>query len=272
MSESSGPVEVVVAGAAGRMGTILLRRVVEDPDLRLVGALEHPESEVVGQPVQNLVESGPSDITVKTELEEVVGEGRVLVDFTRPEATRTFLEVAGRTGTKLVIGTTGLEAEDHRLIEHVSEETAVVRAPNFSVGINLLLNLVQEATRTLGDGFDVEVLEMHHRFKEDAPSGTAKMLAEKVARTRHQELEEVQKIGRQGFEGERDPGEIGVSSLRGGDVVGDHTVVFAGMGERLELTHRASSRETFAAGALRSVKFLRGRNRGLYSMADVLGL
>jgi len=269
---SDSPVPVIVAGAGGRMGRTLLSLIAGDDGFRLVGALEHHESSLVGVPVQELLEDLENNLTIRSDPTDVMTEGAVLLDFTRPEATREFLDRAPRHGTKLVIGTTGLTEEDLRLIEKASEDTSLVRAPNMSVGINLLIDLVDQTTRCLGEEFDVEVVEMHHRHKEDAPSGTAKLLADRVAKSRHQELDNVKKIGREGFEGEREPGEIGISSLRGGDVVGDHKIIFAGEGERIELVHKASSRKTFARGALRAADFLLTKQRGLFSMKDVLGL
>jgi 4-hydroxy-tetrahydrodipicolinate reductase len=272
MSDFDEQVDLIIAGCGGRMGQTLLDVIAGDENLNLTGALEHEESPLIGQPVTEVEDNLDSDVTIQAEPDQVMDGHSILVDFTRPEATREFLEAARNHQAKLVIGTTGLTEEDHRLLEDVSEQTAIVRAPNMSVGINLLLDIVDQTTRCLGDDFDVEITEMHHRHKEDAPSGTANLLAERVAKSRHEDLDDVKKIGREGFEGERDPDEIGISSLRGGDVVGDHTVIFAGEGERIELTHKASSRKTFARGALRAAHFLRSRERGLFSMKEVLGL
>lgn len=272
MPEADDVVEVVLAGVEGRMGRTLLKLLADDGAFRLVGALEREGASAVGSSVADFVDGAPEDVTVGADPAEVMTEERVLVDFTRPEATRTFLETARRTGTRLVIGTTGLQKEDHRLLDAVANETALVQAPNMSVGVNLLLSLIERTTRTLGEAFDVEIVEMHHRHKEDAPSGTASLLADRVAAVRHQDADQVTRIGREGFVGERSREEIGLASLRGGDVVGDHTVMFAGPGERLELTHRASSRETFARGALRAVRFVSDRTSGRYNMRDVLGL
>jgi len=272
MSSQSQEIPVVIAGCNGRMGQTLLRMVSESDDFTLAGALEHDESPVLGAPASKVEEHAPESVVVQSDPVAVFDSDRVVIDFTRPEATREFLNEARKTESKLVIGTTGLTDDDFRLLEEVSEQTSIVQAPNMSVGINLLLDLIDQTTKCLGDDFDVEILEMHHRYKEDAPSGTANLLADRVARSRHDRLEDVKKIGREGFEGERSPEEIGISSLRGGDVVGDHTVMFAGEGERIELTHKASSRQTFARGALRAARFLQGESRGLFSMKEVLGL
>lgn len=263
--------KVTISGAAGRMGRTLVALTDEDEELELEGALEHEGHETVGLSVSSFTDAD-SDLTVSDDPASVLESTDVLVDFTHPDATERFLGIARETGTRMVIGTTGLNDEQTDLLESVAGETPVVKAPNMSVGVNLLANLVEDATETLGDGFDAEVLEMHHRHKEDAPSGTANMLAETIADTRNLELENVRVDGRKGFVGERSPEEIGVAALRGGDVVGDHTVILAGEGERIELTHKASSRETFARGALRAAKFLRDQTSGLHSMKDVLGL
>lgn len=269
MTTSKQP--IVISGAAGRMGKTLLKLVAEDDALELAGALEHGDSPHVDEPADELVD-GAGDVTVSDSPEAVLSDEVTLIDFTRPPATREFLTLARERGTRMVIGTTGFTDEDLELIRATGEETSVVKAPNMSVGINLLAELVAEATRVLGEGFDAEVLEMHHRHKEDAPSGTANMLAETIAAVRDQDLDEVRTDGREGFVGERPADEIGIAALRGGDVVGDHTVMLAGEGERIELTHRASSRETFGRGALRAAKFLADRETGLYGMKDVLGL
>lgn len=272
MSNSEETISVVVAGCNGRMGRTLLTMIAEDDDFELSGALEHDDSPLIGVPASEIYEQSSSSVVVTSDPASVIDSGDILVDFTRPEATREFLQIAREENAKLVVGTTGLTDDDHRLLEKVSEQTSIVQAPNMSVGINLLLDLIDQTTKCLGEEFDVEVLEMHHRYKEDAPSGTANLLAKQVARSRHEDLEDVKKIGREGFEGERPSNEIGISSLRGGDVVGDHTVIFAGEGERIELTHKASSRQTFARGALRAARFLQSREHGLFSMKEVLGL
>ena len=272
MSNEHPIIPVVVAGCNGRMGKVLMRMVSESDDFMLAGALEHENSPVLGAPAKEVEEHASESVTVQSDPAAVFNSDRIVIDFTRPEATREFLNEALNTETKLVIGTTGLSQDDFRLLEEVSEQTSIVQAPNMSVGINLLLDLIDQTTKCLGDDFDVEILEMHHRHKEDAPSGTADLLADRVARARHDQLKNVKKIGREGFEGERPPEEIGISSVRGGDVVGDHTVMFAGEGERIELTHKASSRQTFARGALRAARFLEGESRGLFSMKEVLGL
>lgn len=265
------PIRTTIAGAAGRMGRILIRLTDQDDQLTLAGALEQQGSEFLGRPVSDVADT-ESSVRITDKIEDKLESTEVLVDFTRPDATETFLKLARETHTRLVIGTTGLDNRQTELLKAVAQEVAVVKAPNMSVGINLLVKLVEEATRTLGNSFDAEVLEMHHRGKTDAPSGTAYLLAEAVAGTRRQSLEDVKTIGREGFTGERSEEEIGIASIRGGDVVGDHTVILAGEGERVELTHRASSRETFGNGAVRAVKFVAEQASGLYTMEEVLDL
>ncbi len=271
-SKAQKTLDLVISGAAGRMGRTLLQIIGESSNLRLAGALEKSDSKQIGEPVSSVVGSLETKLELSSAPETVLSEEKILIDFTRPEATEKLVETAHQTHTPAVIGTTGLSSEIEQKIETLSQDVPVVKAANMSVGINLLLNLVGEATQSLGPDYDVEIMEMHHRFKEDAPSGTANMLANKVAETRDQQLDEVSCSGRKGFTGERDSDEIGVMSLRGGDVVGDHSVIFAGIGERLKLTHKASSRETFARGALRAAKFISTASPGLYDMQDVLGL
>lgn len=253
------------------MGSTLLRLTENDNQLELAGALEHNDHDTIGTPVSEVADvDGSFDIS--DDVNDVLSESDVLIDFTHPSATEEFLQEAKQTDTAIVIGTTGLNEEQTKLLNNVSDQCPIVKAPNMSVGVNLLANLVAEATETLGEDFNAEVIEMHHRHKTDAPSGTARMLAETVADTRNLDLDKVKEIGREGFTGERTQEEIGIASLRGGDVVGDHTVILAGEGERVELTHKASSRETFARGALRSAKFIHDQQPDLYSMQDVLDL
>lgn len=268
---SNSTLRTTITGAAGRMGRTLLELTAADPNLELVGAIEREGNDAIGVDVSAFSDA-ETDVKLSDDAHGAFEKSDVVVDFTRPDATEQFLEVASETNTSMVIGTTGLNDEQTGKLESVSQEIPIVKAPNMSVGINLLANLVAEATETLGEDFDTEVLEMHHRHKEDAPSGTANMLAETIADVRDLDLENVRADGRKGFVGERSPEEIGIAALRGGDVVGDHTVILAGEGERIELTHKASSRETFARGALRAAKFLQDQDPDLYSMKDVLNL
>jgi 4-hydroxy-tetrahydrodipicolinate reductase len=268
---SNEPINVTITGAAGRMGKTLVRLTEEDDRLHLQGALEHPEADAIDTPVSEVI-GVDSEVTITDRVQPTFSKSDVVIDFTRPDATEEFLRTARKTGTRLVIGTTGLDDQQEELLQEVAESIAVVKAPNMSVGVNLLAQLVREATDVLGKEFDAEIMEMHHRHKEDAPSGTAMLLAEAIADVRDVDLESAKQIGREGFIGERTMEEIGIVSLRGGDVVGDHTVTLAGEGERIELTHKASSRETFARGGLRAAKYVNGKSDGLFSMKDVLGL
>ena len=259
-------VKLAVTGAAGRMGSLIAKLSLKDKDLKLVGVTERPDSDLIGKEFSPGVRFYPS-------ISEIPERPDVVIDFTTPEATEKLLKEAREIGVALVIGTTGFSEEQKKLIEETAKSIPVVFSPNMSLGVNLLFKLVAEAVKALKDkGYDVEIFEIHHRFKKDAPSGTALRLAEIVAENLGVELEEVAVYGRRGIVGERRPNEIGVLSARMGDVVGDHTVFFATQGERLELTHRATSRETFARGAITAAKWVTGREPGLYTMFDVLGI
>ena len=213
-----------------------------------------------------------SGVKVTDNIDDALKGADLLVDFTRPEASLMYLAACQRHHVKMIIGTTGFSAEEKLQIEAASKNIAIVFAPNTSVGVSLLINLVQAAAKVLNEGYDIEIIEAHHRFKVDAPSGTALRLGEAAASALGHNLDECAVYGREGVTGERDPSTIGFATVRGGDVVGDHTVLFAGIGERVELTHKASSRATFASGALRAAKFLSGKSAGLFDMQDVLGL
>lgn len=260
------PVRVVLCGATGRMGTTLARLIANDAGVELLGGVGRiPEKGCdIGCPVVDTPEgAGPW-----------LREADVLVDFSSPELLRRVLEGHGETlsGTALVVGTTGLGAEEERLLSAQAARSPVLTAANFSVGVNLLLSLVEQAARVLGPEYDVEVVEAHHRRKVDAPSGTALALGEAVARGRRVELDAVRRDGRSGRPGARPAGEIGFHALRGGDVVGEHRVLYVGERERVELAHLAQDRALFAEGALRAARWVAGRPAGRYSMRDVLGL
>ncbi len=262
---------VAVAGAAGRMGRRLVAGVHADPALTLAGATEHPDGPHLGADAGELVGVGACGVPVLASVAEALAGARVLVDFTTPEATLAALEVAAETGVSAVVGTTGWTDADRARLETLARRVPLVLAPNFSVGIHLLTRLVGDAVRLLGPGFDVEVVELHHRHKADAPSGTALHLAEAAAAARGQELADVARLAREGRPGPRTDEEIGLQALRGGDATGEHTVYLLGAGERLELTHRTGSRDAFVTGALRAARWVVGRPPGLYSLGDVLG-
>lgn len=263
---------IIVVGAAGRMGQMILECAgsSEEP-FQLVAALERPEHPAIGKELNTLLVSAPEGLKLTDQLPSWVPPGTVLIDFTVPQSTMSLLDWVESTGNGIIIATTGFNPEERARIERAAQKAPILFSPNMSVGVNVLFKLVAEATKLLGPAFDVEITEMHHRFKKDAPSGTARGLLEVVLEARQDTIPDV-RHGREGFPGARTSKEIGMHSIRGGDVVGDHTVYFSGLGERVELTHRASTRETFARGALRAANWLTGREPGLYSMKDVLGL
>jgi 4-hydroxy-tetrahydrodipicolinate reductase len=265
------PLKVVIAGCSGRMGRALLEGVFDDADLVLHGALDRAENPQLGHDAGEQLGKATS-VKVTDDIDAALKGADVLVDFTRPEASMVYLAACQKHQVKMVIGTTGFSAEQKQAIEAAAKNISIVFAPNMSVGVTLLINLVEQAAKVLSDGYDIEVVEMHHRHKVDAPSGTALRLGEAAAKGLGQDLKDCAIYAREGVTGEREAGKIGFATLRGGDVVGDHTVVLAGIGERVELTHKASSRATFALGALRAAKYLSNKNTGLFDMRDVLSL
>lgn len=262
--------KVVVAGVSGRMGHALLEGIFADAGLQLHAALDRAESAMIGRDAGEQF-GKVSGVRITSDIHAALNGADVLIDFTRPEASMQYLQVCQQTNVKLVIGTTGFSDAEKASIEAASQKIGIVFAPNMSVGVTLLINLVEQAARILNEGYDIEVVEMHHRHKVDAPSGTALRLGEAAAKGIDKALKDCAVYAREGVTGEREAGSIGFATLRGGDVVGDHTVVLAGTGERVELTHKASSRATFAQGALRAAKFLASSQSGLFDMRDVLG-
>lgn len=265
------PLKVVIAGCSGRMGHALLEGVFADVELILHGALDRADNVHLGRDAGEQF-GRVSGVKVVADIDVALNGADVLVDFTRPEASMLYLAACQKHKVKMIIGTTGFSTEEKQKIEAAAKEIAIVFAPNMSVGVTLLINLVEQAARVLNEGYDIEVVEMHHRHKVDAPSGTALRLGEAAAHGLGQDLKDCAVYAREGVTGEREAGKIGFATMRGGDVVGDHTVVLAGIGERVELTHKASSRATFALGALRAAKYLAAKDSGLYDMRDVLGL
>ena len=263
--------KVVIAGCTGRMGHALLDGVIADRDLALHAALDRADSPLLGRDAGEPL-GKVTGVTVSHDIAAALQGADVLIDFTRPDASLQYLAACRHAGVSLVIGTTGFSAEQKAEIETASRDIAIVFAPNMSVGVTLLISLVQAAAKVLAEGYDIEIIEAHHRHKVDAPSGTALRLGEAAASALGHSLAECAVYGREGVTGERNANTIGFATVRGGDVVGDHTVLFAGTGERVELTHKASSRATFALGALRAAKYLAGKAAGLYDMQDVLGL
>lgn len=262
--------KVVIAGVSGRMGHALLEGVFADQGLQLHAALDRAESPLIGRDAGEQF-GKLSRVMITSDLDAALVGADVLVDFTRPEATMNYLEACLKANVHMVIGTTGFNDAQKQTIADAANQIGIVFAPNMSVGVTLLINLVEQAARVLSEGYDIEVVEMHHRYKVDAPSGTALRLGEAAANGIGRSLSDCAVYAREGVTGEREGGTIGFATMRGGDVVGDHTVVLAGVGERVELTHKASSRATFALGALRAAKYLAQRSTGLYDMRDVLG-
>ncbi len=264
--------KIGIVGAAGRMGRMLIAEVLGVEGCQLAGGTEPPGSGVLGQDLGLLIGAAEQGLSIGDDTGALFKASDAVVDFTHPDATAAHAALSGETGVALIVGTTGLEAQHMEALGRVAAKAAVVQAANMSVGVNLLLGLTEQVASALGDDYDIEIAEMHHRHKVDAPSGTALALGAAAAKGRGVNLEDVSDRGRDGEAGPRIAGDIGFSVIRGGDVAGDHTVIFAGHGERVELTHKAGSREIFARGAIRAALWTEGRAPGLYSMRDVLGL
>jgi len=266
------PLKLGILGCSGRMGRMLMAGALADPAFRLVGGVDRADSPAIGQDLGTLAGALPLGLSAGSDLEALLAEADTVIDFTAPAATVANAAAAATAGTALVVGTTGLSAQQVDALRQAAERVAVVFAPNMSLGVTLLAALVRQAAARLGDDWDIEIVEMHHRHKVDAPSGTALGLGRAAAEGRGIDLEANAIRQRDGHTGARPRGPIGFATLRGGDVVGDHSVIFAAEGERLELTHKASSRAVFARGALRAALWTRGRGPGLYDMNDVLDL
>lgn len=261
---------VAVAGAGGRMGRMLIEATLRAAEARLVAALEHPGAPAVGKDAGELVGS-PCGVSISTDYDEAIMRADCLIDFTRPEGTLAHLASCRRHGVAIVIGTTGFDAAGKSAIAAAAEQIPVVFAPNMSVGVNVVFRLLELAAQALNTDYDVEIVEAHHRYKVDAPSGTALRMGEIVAAARGRDLGTCAVYGRHGVTGERAESTIGFATVRGGDIVGDHTAMFCGFGERVEIGHRASSRLPYALGSLRAARFLKGKKNGLFDMQDVLG-
>lgn len=264
--------KIAVMGAAGRMGQELVRAVLSTPGCELSGATEANNSSMIGQDIGKLTGLDPIGIAVSSNASAVIQQADAILDFTGPKATVAFAGYAADHGTVHVIGTTGFLAEDESAIAEAAKRTSIVKAGNMSLGVNLLAALTQRVAAALDEAFDIEIVEMHHRHKVDAPSGTALMLGRSAADGRDIDLEKRSVRSRDGHTGPRRSGDIGFATLRGGSVVGDHTVIFAGDGERIELTHKAADRGIFARGAVRAALWAKDRPPGLYAMTDVLGI
>ena len=267
---NSKKTRIAISGASGRMGKMLIESVMADPACELSAALDIAESPMIGRDAGEFM-GKQTGVFITANL-NTLSTTDVLIDFTRPEATVRYLAACQQYGAHAVIGTTGFDASGLASIQAFSKHQATVFAPNMSVGVNITLRLLETAGQFLSEGFDIEVIEAHHRHKVDAPSGTALKMGEVIADALGRDLKQVGVFAREGVTGERDPSSIGFATIRGGDIVGDHTVLFAGIGERIEITHKSSSRVTYAHGSLRAARFLREQSSGLFDMQDVLGL
>ncbi|WP_434356743.1 4-hydroxy-tetrahydrodipicolinate reductase [Parasalinivibrio latis] len=265
-------VRIAIAGAAGRMGRNLIQACQQIEGATLAAATERPESSLIGADAGELAGVGNLGVAVVYDFRKVVEDFDVIIDFTAPAATLANIEICKQYGKKIVIGTTGFTEEQKDLISKAAEDIGIVMAPNYSVGVNLVFKLLEKAAKVMGDYCDIEVVEAHHRHKVDAPSGTALGMGEAIAGAMGKDLNDVAVYAREGITGERTKGEIGFATIRAGDIVGEHTAMFADIGERVEITHKASSRMTFANGAVRAAVWLSGKDSGFYTMQDVLGL
>lgn len=263
---------IAITGAAGRMGKTLIEACQQADDCMLSAAIERPGISLIGADAGEVSGVGRLDVQLVDDIASVLNDFDVLIDFTSIESTLHNLQVCKDNKKHIIIGTTGFSDEQKALIREAAQQTAVVFAPNMSVGVNLCLKLLEMAASVLNEDYDIEVIEAHHRHKVDAPSGTALRMGEVVAQTLGRDLKDCAVYGREGHTGPRDPQSIGFETIRAGDVVGEHTVMFATEGERVEITHKASSRMTFAKGAIRAARWLKGKDKGLYDMQDVLGL
>jgi 4-hydroxy-tetrahydrodipicolinate reductase len=262
---------IAIAGASGRMGHMLIEAVAAADDMVLTGALDVAGSPAIGQDAMAFLGKA-SGVGVTADLGAGLADADVLIDFTRPAGTLAHAAACRERGVKMVVGTTGFSDEQKAVLAGHAQHVPIVLAPNMSVGVNVVLKLLDVAARSLSHGYDIEIVEAHHRHKVDAPSGTALAMGEVVAKALGRDLKDCAVYAREGVTGERDPSTIGFATIRGGDIVGDHTVLFAGTGERIEITHRSASRATYVQGSLRAARFVAGQTRGLFGMNDVLGL
>lgn len=260
-----------IVGAGGRMGRMLIEATLKDPQVVLGAVFDQPGSPMVGRNAGELV-GMDCNVLVTDDVAAGLKQVDCLIDFTRPQGTLVHLELCRQAGVGIIIGTTGFEPEGKEAIAAAAREIPIVFAPNMAVGVNLVFKLLDTAARILNQGYDIEIVEAHHRMKIDAPSGTALRMGEVLASALERDLKDCAVYGREGVTGERDPSTIGFATVRGGDIVGDHTVMFCGLGERVEITHKASNRLPYAQGSLRAARFIAGRQSGLFDMQDVLGL
>jgi len=265
-------IKVAVAGAAGRMGKRITTLCLRHKEINLVGAFERKGHEKVGNDIGVIIGEALTGIKLSDDIKELIHKTDVLIDFTTPTSTLHNLKVVAEYNKAIVIGTTGFNNEEYKQIESLTKNVPCVIAPNMSVGINLLLSVLRDIAKIIGEDYDIEIIEAHHRMKKDAPSGTALKMAQVIAESLGRNLEEVAVYSRKGLIGERSKKEIGIQSIRAGDIIGEHTVIFGGIGERIEITHKVSSRDTFAAGAIKAALWIYEKSPGLYDMLDVLNL
>jgi 4-hydroxy-tetrahydrodipicolinate reductase len=265
-------VNAIVVGAAGRMGRMVINAIRNSDGIQCTGAVEVPSNSAVGKDAGVVAGLGELKVRIEADLQSVIKKGDVVIDFTAAEASLKNMEMAAQHHKAMVVGSTGFSAQQMEKVKQLVKEFPCVLAPNMSVGVNLMFKIVEEMARILGDDYDCEIVEAHHRMKKDAPSGTALRLGEVIAESLGRKLADVGVYGRKGLIGERSKKEIGMQVIRAGDIVGEHTVIFGGMGERIEVTHRAHTRDTFAQGAVRAAKWVVNQKPGLYDMGDVLGL
>lgn len=266
-------VKALVCGAAGRMGSLIIRAIQDSKGIELGGALERSGHRSLGEDAGVMAGIGATGVRITDRWEEIIDQADVIIDFTSPESTRNMVLAAQKHHKSMVIGTTALPEDTLSEIRKLAEHVPVVQSPNMSVGVNLLFALLPQVAQILGESYDIEIVEAHHRLKKDAPSGTAMKMAQELAKARNLDLDQAARYGREGMTGERTRGEIGIHAVRGGDIVGEHTVIFVADGERIEITHKAHNRGTFAYGAVRAALFVAGgKPAGLYTMQDVLSL
>ena len=262
---------IAIAGASGRMGRMLAETIIAASDMRLTGALDIAAAAALGSDVTAFL-GKPSGVTITASLADGLADADYLIDFTRPEGTLQHVAYCAQHGIKMIIGTTGFDAAGKAAIAAAAAHTAIVFAPNMSVGVNVTMKLLELAAKSFAEGYDIEIIEAHHRHKIDAPSGTALQMGEVIASSLGRKLADVGVFSREGVTGPRDPSSIGFATIRGGDIIGDHTVLFAGTGERIEISHKSSNRLPYVEGSLRAARFLATRSTGLFDMQDVLGL
>ena len=263
-------IKVIVCGGCGKMGSKVAQLIYQDKDMGLIGIIESPSHPDIGKDWGIAVGMGENGIIVKDNLEEIIQNSDQIVEFTSPQVAIQHLKIVSKHKKAMIMGTTGFSPEEIKEINKLAQGTPFLLSPNMSLGVNLLFKLATETAAALSDDYDIEIVEAHHRFKKDAPSGTAKKLAQEIAKAKGVSLDKVAIYGREGMTGERKRGEIGIHSIRGGDIAGEHTVMFTALGERLELTHKAHSRDTFAYGTIQAIKFMKGKPPGFYEMKDVL--